>query len=224
MNKQLGDKLKKFRAERGWTQQELARRSGIKRGYLASIEAGLVNNPSAPVFLKLASALGISADELYEAAGYIEDARKIHRNLNTPEDVIDYLKTVQPVAIPLYRWDDFPSVETSDHPPFDYIYRARSRAIGRELEAYVVYDAHNEPAIYDSDIIIIDKEEPLDDGEMMACRLNGVPTVGRFKRIDGDSYIETASGRTGFDQCQSPVAIIEIRRWLEEDDRNSAVF
>lgn len=221
MNKPLGKKLREFRADRGWTQQELAKRSGIKRGYLASIEVGLVDNPSVPVFLKLASALGISPDELYQAAGYIEDNKKTHQSLDTPEDIIDHLKMVQPAAIPLYRWDDFPSGGGNDSPPVGYIYRARSRASGRDMEAYVVHDTHYVPLVDDSDIIIIDKKEPLDDGEMMACRLNGVPAVGRFRRLGGDFYIETPGGRTRLDECQSPVAIIEIRRWLEEDDRDS---
>lgn len=221
MNKQLGDNLKKLRTQKGWTQQELAKHSGVKRGYLASIEAGLVDNPSAPVFLKLAGALDITPDELYKAAGYIEDTRRIHRKLNTPEDIIDHLRAVQPAAIPLYRWESFPSSEELNRDPVDYIYRARSRATGRDMEAYMVHGAHHEPAIDDNDIIIIDKEEPLDDGEMMACRLNGVPTIGKFKRLAGDSYIETPGGRTRLDECQSPVAIIEIRRFLKEDDRSS---
>lgn len=221
MGKQLGDKLKELRGQRDWTQQELAKRSGVKRGYLASIEAGLVKNPSALVFLRLASAFGISPDELYHAAGYIGDGRSMSRGPGTLEEIIDQLKTVQPAAIPLYRWGDFPAWEEESPPPLDYIYRAKSRALGRKMTAYVVQGIDYEPAISENDIIVVDRDEPFSDGEMVACRLEGMPVIGRLREVGGECYLETAGRRTRFDECEAPAEIIEIRKWLEERDKSA---
>lgn len=221
MGSQLGRKLKELRREKGWTQYELARQSGVKRGYLASIEAGLVENPSAPVFLKLAGALGVSPDSLYEAAGYVGYGRAVPRPSERLDDIIDQLRAAQPTVIPLYRWDDFPGWKENDPTPLDYIYRAKNRASGRKMTAYVVRGTHYEPLVGEDDIIVVDREEPLDDGEMVACRIGGVPTIGTFRTVDGEHYVETADGRTRFEECEEPVEVVEIRRWLEERDRRT---
>ena len=203
----------------GWTQHDLAMRSGIKRGYLASIEAGLVANPSVPTFLKLAGALEVPAEELYKAAGYVEDSQVSPRSLRTPDEMIDNLRTVQPAAIPLCRWTDFPFRSTQSPVPFDHIYRSRRRAIGRKMEAYVVHGARYEPVISENDVVIVDREAPMDEGEMIACRVGGVPAVGKLMKIAGGLCLDTLNGRVQFDECQAPATIIEVRRWLSQGDR-----
>jgi transcriptional regulator with XRE-family HTH domain len=219
MNVRFGDRLKELRSERNWTQKELAARSGIKRGYLASLEAGLVNNPSVPMFLKLASALGVPAEDLYRSAGYVEDSQVSRRLLQTPDDMIDRLRTVQPAAIPLCRWEDFP-FRSSDTPlPFDHIYRSRSRAVGRRMEAYVVHGTRYDPVVGENDVIIVDREAPLDEGEMVACRLRGIPTIGRLVKIAGDLFLDNGAERVSFTRCDAPAIIIEVRRWLSNKDR-----
>lgn len=219
MNGRLGERLKELRAERGWTQRDLALRSGVKRGYLASVEAGLVENPSVPVFLKLAGALGVPVEGLYEAAGYVKASQVSPRYLETPDDMLDHLKTVQPAAIPLCRWDDFPSRAGQAPVPFDYLYRSRRRALGRKMEAYVVHAAHYEPTISENDVIVVDREAPMQEGEVIACRVDGVPTVGKLVKTSGELYLDAADGQTKFGDCQAPATIIEVRRWLSERDR-----
>ena len=46
------------------TQEELARRAKVSRGYLAAIEAGHKKNPSLAVLQRLAKALGVPVTEL----------------------------------------------------------------------------------------------------------------------------------------------------------------
>jgi transcriptional regulator with XRE-family HTH domain len=46
------------------TQEELARRAKVSRGYLAAIEAGHKKNPSLGVLQRLAKALGVPVTEL----------------------------------------------------------------------------------------------------------------------------------------------------------------
>jgi transcriptional regulator with XRE-family HTH domain len=46
------------------TQEELAKRAKLSRGYLAAIEAGHKKNPSLAVLRRLAKALGVPVTEL----------------------------------------------------------------------------------------------------------------------------------------------------------------
>jgi SOS-response transcriptional repressor LexA len=133
--------------------------------------------------------------------------------------MIDHLRTVQPAAIPLCRWTDYPFRATQTPLPFDHIYRSRRRAIGRRMEAYVVHGARYDPAIGENDVIIVDREAPLDEGEIIACRLDGTPAVGKLMKVAGELWLDTVNGRTRFSECQAPATVIEVRRWLSQRDR-----
>lgn len=56
--------LAKIRKEKGLTQEGLARKADISFHTLVKIESGGIKNPRIETVMKLASALGISTDEL----------------------------------------------------------------------------------------------------------------------------------------------------------------
>lgn len=66
----LGDKIRQLREERRLTQGHLASSSSVSQGYLSQLENGEVKNPSAAVLLRVAQAMNVDPDELFEAAGY----------------------------------------------------------------------------------------------------------------------------------------------------------
>lgn len=66
----LGDKIRQLRDETGLTQGQLAAGSSVSQGYLSQLENGEVKNPSAAVLLRIAQAIKVDPDELFEAAGY----------------------------------------------------------------------------------------------------------------------------------------------------------
>ena len=66
----LGDRIRQIRDELGLTQGQLASGSSVSQGYLSQLENGEVKNPSAAVLLRVAQAMQIDPDELFEAAGY----------------------------------------------------------------------------------------------------------------------------------------------------------
>jgi transcriptional regulator with XRE-family HTH domain len=53
-----------LRENRGWTAQQLARRAGVEIQTVTRIEQGKVKSPSMTVFLKIASAFGVTADDM----------------------------------------------------------------------------------------------------------------------------------------------------------------
>lgn len=61
--KQFGDKVKKLRKAKGWSQEELAKKSGLHRTYIGSIERS-ERNVSLINIVRIAKALSASIDKL----------------------------------------------------------------------------------------------------------------------------------------------------------------
>lgn len=64
----LGIRIKQLLEERRWSQNELARRSGIVASYLSQIISGKIKNPRGDYVVAIAKALDITTDELYGLA------------------------------------------------------------------------------------------------------------------------------------------------------------
>lgn len=60
----LGDRLRKLRAERSLTQEDLAERAQLAREYLSKVESGH-RNPSLDVIARLARALDVGLEDLF---------------------------------------------------------------------------------------------------------------------------------------------------------------
>lgn len=67
---ELGRKIRELRLGMGTSQGQLAATADLSQAYLSQIENGDVKNPSAAVLLRLAGALHVDPDDLFEAAGY----------------------------------------------------------------------------------------------------------------------------------------------------------
>ncbi|HEX2859286.1 MAG TPA: helix-turn-helix transcriptional regulator [Alphaproteobacteria bacterium] len=63
--KVIGRNIAHARKAKGWTQDELAHRTGMDRSYLSEIENGH-KNPSVLVLLDLANTLDVSPSQLLE--------------------------------------------------------------------------------------------------------------------------------------------------------------
>jgi transcriptional regulator with XRE-family HTH domain len=63
--KQMAAKLKALREGRGLTQEQLAKKSGVSRTYLARLETGR-QDPTLSTLEKLAKALGVKVGRLVE--------------------------------------------------------------------------------------------------------------------------------------------------------------
>ncbi len=91
----LGDKIRELREEFGFTQGQLAGSASVSQGYLSQLENGDVKNPSASVLLRVAQAMSVDPDELFEAAGYptVRTLRQIYQGYesNIDPDLLRYL-------------------------------------------------------------------------------------------------------------------------------------
>jgi transcriptional regulator with XRE-family HTH domain len=67
---QVGLNVRRVRSSKGWSQEELAFRSGLHRTYISGVERGL-RNPTVLVIGRLAETLGVAPIDLFRrvAAG-----------------------------------------------------------------------------------------------------------------------------------------------------------
>ena len=84
----LGDRIRNLRDQCELTQGQLALSSSVSQGYLSQLENGEVKNPSAAVLLRVAQAVKVDPDELFEAAGY-PTVRTLRATYERYESTID---------------------------------------------------------------------------------------------------------------------------------------
>ncbi len=71
----MNNRLRVLRAERGWTQGELAARVGVSRQTINVIEAGKYD-PSLPLAFKLATVFALSIEEVFFPGGESDSPRR----------------------------------------------------------------------------------------------------------------------------------------------------
>ncbi|MBB35452.1 MAG: transcriptional regulator [Hirschia sp.] len=64
IRKRAGANIRRLRNEKGWSQEELAERTGLHRTYISSVERG-VRNPTITVIEKLMIALKCDANAIF---------------------------------------------------------------------------------------------------------------------------------------------------------------
>ena len=94
----LGDKIRQLREQSKLTQGQLAHASSVSQGYLSQLENAEVKHPSAAVLLRIAQAMHVGGDELFEAAGYptVRTLREAYRGYEATIDpeLITYLSNL----------------------------------------------------------------------------------------------------------------------------------
>lgn len=60
----IGDNIKKYRTKLGLSQEDFAKKSGVKYTTLTKIESNVIKKPSVLIMDKLAKAFGISIEDL----------------------------------------------------------------------------------------------------------------------------------------------------------------
>jgi len=60
----IGENIKKYRNKQELSQEDFAKKSGVKYTTLTKIESNVIKKPSVLIMAKLAKALGVSIEEL----------------------------------------------------------------------------------------------------------------------------------------------------------------
>jgi len=60
----IGENVKKYRAKQGLSQEDFAKKSGVKYTTLTKIESNVIKKPSVIVMAKIAKALNVDIEDL----------------------------------------------------------------------------------------------------------------------------------------------------------------
>ena len=60
----IGENIKKYRNKQGLSQEDFAKKSGVKYTTLTKIESNVIKKPSVIIMSKLAKAFGVFIDDL----------------------------------------------------------------------------------------------------------------------------------------------------------------
>jgi transcriptional regulator with XRE-family HTH domain len=63
-NINIGENIKKYRNKQGISQEDFAKKSGVKYTTLTKIESNVIKKPSVLIMAKLAKVLGVSIEDL----------------------------------------------------------------------------------------------------------------------------------------------------------------
>lgn len=80
MSSTLGNKIKALRLNIGLTQEKVAEKAGIPYATLIKIENDHIANPTIITIYKLASALGVSIDELVKGTEILDNIKNLRKN------------------------------------------------------------------------------------------------------------------------------------------------
>lgn len=203
MDSKVGMLLKEEREKQGLSKRELAKRSGVSRTYIMMLEQGQrQGRTSSDLLVKLANALKISPKPFLDAIG-----------LSYEEPDLPELNRVKLARVPVY--DDYPHRSGVPMKSIDYVHREFSQGLARAVEGWRVQGNSMTPEIISGDIVIIDKNGAIDNGDIIACVINSEPQLARVRKVAGDLWIENNYGKFTYDQCLYASPVIEINRRLK---------
>lgn len=194
-----GFRVKKFREQRRMDQAELSRLSGLTQPHISRIESGQYRVMTPDVEEKLSRAFGITRESLRNIVYSIKESEE-----QTPDEVLERLKLILPASVPIYN--EYPYTAGRGMKIMDYTYEDRSQE-SKGLEGYVVKTGCMAPEIKEHDIIIVERNGKMINGDIVACVVKDKMYLARLRDIAGQLILENNDGQINFSDCReaSPV-------------------
>lgn len=207
-NQTWGQKIKELRKARRMTQQQLADKSGLARGFIAQIEAGLIKIGRRDTFINLARGFGMSLDNLNSELSGMAPASE------TPEQLLERLRLVQPIAVPVHREFAGGAGRVSESP--DFVYLPRTGRANKNIEAFIAKGDCLPPVIEENDIVVVEHETDIEQDDIVACIHNNEFHIGRLKKAGSVAFVENNHGRFKIVDCSVAAAVVQVIRRLKK--------
>lgn len=205
----IGHRVRLYRTRARLTQQQLADAAYVSRGYITRIENGL-NIPAVPVLEQLASALGVTREDLLDPTRRVTPSAEEQAAAFWKETV----ERVRGFAIPYYgsvpadsmRFTAASEREEFVHVPGQWIQGVRDpfalTVSGNCLEAL---DIHS------GDIVVCTPhhEHPLHDGTLVVVRVGDDVTLKQWFAVDGGIELRDGNGQIVERLSRASEAIVE---------------
>lgn len=207
----LGDRIRTLRKSRNWSEQKLALLAGVDRSYVHSVEFGTNRHPAGDKLTKLANALERPVDEFYKLIGYTSPA-VIGPREDRPEELLERYHLTAPVSIPVYG--RFHAGMEHDEIE-EYIYWHRNRAVGKNIQAFRVDGHCLSPRIENGDIVIVDRDKPIDIGKYVLALVKDEIWCGKLENRKGALWIRNNDVSAPLKDCQASAIIVEVIKRME---------
>lgn len=173
------DAVRQARERRGWSQGQLADRSGVDRSTLSRIENGVTPNPGKETLRKVADALGVPFESLaggQPAPPSIPIAGRITRT----EDL----------DLPVYR-SHAGRLIIADPTPIDH-WRIRA---DRTYTVEVIGNCLFGKDINEGDLLLVDRERTPGNDDVVVVRIGDETYLSRWQRKDSSVVLEMSDGQ-----------------------------
>jgi transcriptional regulator with XRE-family HTH domain len=151
----LGIYIKTVRRRRGLSQWELSRLSGLTRSHLSRLELDNIESPSAETFISLAKALKVHPNDLYQAAGYIEEnSRFRHDTGKSAEEAFIDLEQLNLLPLTVLQGSQKELTESIRNRSPAFATEEESRIIGLYARGFCL-----EPEVIEGDVILVDRNK-----------------------------------------------------------------
>lgn len=203
----IGENIKRYRLQNGWTQQELGAKIGISKNAIGNYEKGF-RSPKKDTMFDLANAFNISIDDLFppiknDSSSNVSQIQSIYDELNPPRQVkvLNYAKmqlneqeNEVSEAIQLYSYDYY------DHPASagtgQYLNDVRVERIELpvDIDADFVIPIKGdsmEPDYRDGDLVFIQTSVDLNDGVIGVFNYNGDAYIKQLVIDEDQAYLHS---------------------------------
>jgi transcriptional regulator with XRE-family HTH domain len=161
----LGEYIKIIRHRRGLSQWELSRLSGLTRSHLSRLELDNFENPSAETFLSLAKALKVHPNDLYQAAGYIEENARFRRSsARTPAEAFAELEVIAVKRVPVLDKINARVTDVVQYSQWEQSREENAKVIGLLAKGFSL-----EPEVREGDIVFVNQEQHPAPGNVVLC-------------------------------------------------------
>ena len=207
MDENWGSIIRKLRLDRGWTQEDFANKSGLKRSHISRIELNEIKQPTKSTFETLARTFGMSLQELSTvlSGGKISPVSE----LGIPSSTKGEKDTLTAIPVyPEFRFHAPGGIEA----PTDYVYLMKNGEAGKNIAAFIIEGNCMSPVINDSDYIVVDADADINSGDTVACKINDELHIGKLRKFDGEFWLENRAKRFKMVDCQIIAKVIQITR------------
>ena len=205
----FGEYLSGLISEHGWSHYQVAARAKIPRPTIWAL-ANDKRKPNQKQCFQLSKTFGIPIEQFYSAAGFEPYLSEVKRE--TPEEILEKLKLVQPISVPVYR--EFHAGLAREE-PVEYIYRERGRSAGKNIEAYRITGRCMEPVINSGDIVVVDRDLHGEVGDIILCLVDDELSIGYLREKSGELIAENKEISVKLATCQAAAVVIEVIKRLK---------
>jgi SOS-response transcriptional repressor LexA len=101
--------------------------------------------------------------------------------------------------------------------PSEYVYVPRPGGTPGNIEGYRVKNSRMEPDILNGDIVIVDRNGQVREGDVVTALVDGQMYLGKATRKDKDKelWLENNDGRIRLKDVQVPSVVLSLQRMLK---------